>query len=160
MKKIISSIILLGISSAAMAVAPGGGGCGWGNMMFNGQSGTAPHVVAVTTNGTSGNNTFGMTTGTNGCSTDGTITYGGGSLVSFAPIMDELSEDIARGHGEVLDAAAVVIGIEQSDREVFRAVMHENFSTIFPNENVTVDEMAYSINEVMRKDTRLAKYAA
>ena len=42
-------------------------------MLFKGQRGVATHVVAATTNGTSGNNTFGMTTGTNGCHTNGAL---------------------------------------------------------------------------------------
>jgi hypothetical protein len=39
-------------------------------MLFEGQRGTPAHFLASTTNGTSGNATFGMTSGTNGCSTN------------------------------------------------------------------------------------------
>jgi len=74
MKKLLTGAILLTASSSVFAVAPGGGNCGWGNMLFEGQSGPGPHVLGVTTNGTSGNNTFGMTSGTNGCATGGKLT--------------------------------------------------------------------------------------
>lgn len=158
MKKTIISIALLGLSSSAMAEAPGGPGCGWGNMLFEGQSGHAPHFLATTTNGTSGNATFGMTTGTNGCSVDGNLTYGGQSLLGS--IMGEFSEDVARGEGEALNAVAVMYGVEQEDRASFAAAMHSNFNTLFPREDVTADEVMASMNEIMKADARLAKYVA
>jgi len=141
-----------------MAAAPGGPNCGWGNMLFDGQSGFGPHFLATTTNGTSGNKTFGMTSGTNGCSTNDNLTYGGNSMISS--IMDEFSEDVARGHGEALDAVAVMMGVEKADRDIFAAVVHENFSVIFPNEKVTAEEVTNSLLTVMKSDARLAKYAA
>ena len=53
-----------------MTMAAGDTGCGVGTMIFKGKSGLAPHVLAVTTNGTFGNQTFGMTSGTLGCNVD------------------------------------------------------------------------------------------
>lgn len=158
MKKTMISIALLGFSASAMAEAPGGPNCGWGNMLFDGQAGIAPHFLASTTNGTSGNATFGMTTGSNGCSVDGKITYGGKSLLGS--IMGEFSEDVARGEGEALNAVAVMYGVEQQDRAAFAAAMHTNFQTLFPSENVTADEVMASMNEIMKADAQLAKYVA
>ncbi|MBT8438882.1 MAG: DUF3015 domain-containing protein [Gammaproteobacteria bacterium] len=158
MKKTIISIALLSASSTAFAEAPGGPGCGWGNMFFEGQAGFAPHFLATTTNGTSGNKTFGMTTGTNGCSVDGTLTYAGSSMISS--IMGEFSEDVARGEGEALNAVAVLYGVEQADRDLFASVMHQNFKTLFPSENVTAEEVMASMNDIMKADARLSKYVA
>ena len=157
MKKLISGMILMGVSSLALAVAPGGPNCGWGNMLFDGQSGIAPHFLASTTNGTSGNATFGMTTGTNGCAVDQPLTYGGKAMVSA--VMDEFSSDVAQGHGDALNAVAVSMGIEPADREVFASVAHENFKVIFPHENVTAEEVVISLTNVMKTNGRLAKYA-
>lgn len=157
MKRIISGLVLLTASQVAMAGAAGGdAGCGWGNALFNGQSGTANHVLAGTTNSLFGNNTFGMTTGTNGCTTSSTLGYGGASAVSA--IMDEFSEDVARGDGDALKTVAVLYGVEPSDRDTFARVMHENFAVIFPNEEVTAEEMIASIEKVMQEDPVLAKY--
>lgn len=156
MKKIFAGLALLSVSSTAMAVAPGGENCGWGNMLFEGQSGLGSHFLASTTNGTSGNNTFGMTTGTNGCSTSGTLTYGGTSMVGS--IMGEFSEDVAAGEGDAMDTVAVIYGVEKQDRDIFAKVMHENFAVIFPNEDVTSTEMIASIEEVMKANPTLSKY--
>ena len=157
MKKTIISIALLGLSSSAMAASPGGPDCGWGNMLFDGQAGIGPHFLASITNGTSGNATFGMTTGTNGCSADGTLSYGGASLLGS--IMGEFSEDVARGEGEALNAVAVMYGVEQQDRASFATAMHANFLTIFPSEDVTAEEVMASMNDIMKADAQLAKYA-
>ena len=159
MKKCLAGTVLLIASSAAFAEAPGGPDCGWGNLLFEGQSGGGPHFLASTTNGSTGNQTFGMTSGTNGCSVDGTLTYGGNSLADASAIMDEFSEDVARGHGDALNAVAVMIGVEQQDRDTFAQVMHENFITIFPSEDVTAKQALTSVNAVMKNDPRLAKYA-
>ena len=43
MKKLITGAVLLGAASTASAVAPGGPNCGWGNMLFAGQSGIVYH---------------------------------------------------------------------------------------------------------------------
>ena len=156
MKKIIAGLALLTASSSAMAVAPGGDNCGWGNMLFEGQTGLGSHIIASLTNGTSFNNTFGMTFGTNGCATSGTLTYGGKSMVSS--IMGEFSEDVARGDGDAMDTVAVIYGVEKQDRDTFAKVMHENFAVIFPSEDVTADQMMASMEEIMRSDATLSKY--
>lgn len=158
MKKLITGLVLLSASSVALADAAGGPNCGWGQMLFEGQSGPGAHILGLTTNGTSGNNTFGVTTGTNGCSSSGTLTYGGKSAVSS--IMGEFSEDVAKGEGDALNTVAVIYGVEKQDRETFAKVMHENFTVIFPNEDVTADEMIASIEQVMKADSTLAKYIA
>jgi len=156
MKKIIAGLVLLSASSVANAGAAGGNDCGWGQALFEGQTGPAPHVLGLTTNGTSGNNTFGVTTGTNGCSSSGTLTYGGQNMVSA--IMNEFTEDVARGEGDALNTVAIVYGVEQKDRKTFAKVMHENFAVLFPTEDVTADEMMASIEELMKADDRLSKY--
>lgn len=155
MKKLMTGAILMAASSSVFAVAPGGPDCGWGNMLFEGDSGPV-HFVATTTNGTSGNKTFGMTSGTNGCSMDGALTYGGESMLGG--IMDEFSQDVAMGHGEALNAVAVLMGVAAEDRQTFAEVTHENFAVIFPNENVTAKDVMTSLESVMKADSRLAKY--
>ncbi len=159
MKNIIAGLILVSASSVASAGSAGGdGGCGWGQALFKGQTGPASHVLAGITNVSTGNNTFGMTTGTNGCSTTGTLSYGGQSVVSA--IMNEFSEDVARGDGEAMNTVAVVYGVEPQDRDTFAKVMHNNFATIFPSEDVTAEEMMASIETVMKADADLSKYVA
>ena len=58
MKRILLGTLFTAVSINAMAQAPGGPDCGWGNTLFEGQRGTPAHFLASTTNGTSGNATF------------------------------------------------------------------------------------------------------
>ncbi len=156
MKKLMVGAIALMASSAAVAEAPGGPNCGWGNMLFQGQSGMVPHFLASTTNGTSGNATFGMTSGTNGCSTAGKLTYGGKAMVNA--MLDELSADVAMGEGEALTAVAVAYGVSKEDRPAFAQLANRNFDALFPSENVTADDVLASLESLMKDDAALSKY--
>lgn len=160
MKKLLVGMTFAAASLVANAEAPGGPNCGWGNMLFEGNSGIVFHFLASTTNGTTGNNTFGMTSGTNGCSTDGTLTYGGKALIDVSALMDEFSEDVARGDGEVISALAVSMGVEAQDRAQFKSALHNNFATIFPSADVTAEDVVASVMDVLRQDKQLAKYAS
>lgn len=160
MKKLLIGTALLGSASLAMAVAPGGPDCGWGNMLFNGQSGLGPHIVASITNGTSGNATFGMTSGTNGCSAKGTLTYGGKPMINLASIMDEFATDAAKGRGEAMTAVAVSMGVAPKDRQYFADTIHGNFDKIFDSANITADQVYAHIVDVMKADSRLSKYVS
>ena len=159
MKRILLGTLLAAVSINALAEAPGGPNCGWGNMLFKGQRGGVAHFLASTTNGTSGNATFGMTSGTNGCSTNGTLTYGGRPMIALNGMMDELSEDMAKGNGEALTTYAVVLGVAPEDREHFAAVTHEHFQQIFSKADVTADDVHNNTLAVLKSDARLAKYA-
>ena len=158
MKKFVAGAILLAASSSAFAEAPGGPNCGWGNMLFQGQSGIVPHFLASTTNGTSGNATFGMTSGTNGCSTAGKLTSRGKAMVSA--MLDELTADVAVGEGETLTAVAVAYGVAAEDRAAFATLANQNFEVLFPSENVTADEVIASLEALMKADADLAKYVS
>lgn len=160
MKRILLSSVLLIASANAFAEAPGGPDCGWGNMLFDGSTGLPAHVGASLTNGTTGNASFGMTSGTNGCSHQGTLSYGGQRWMGLAGVMDEFSGDVARGEGEALNAVAVMIGITPEDRDYFGELAHSNFSTLFPSDDVTAEQLAFNLNEMMKSDVRLNHYAS
>lgn len=155
---ILAATLLCGASMSAHAVAPGGPGCGWGNLVFEGKSGLPVHLLATIVNGTSGNKTFGMTSGTNGCNTSGALTYGGKSLLTKNGVLEEVAQDMAVGEGEALTALSVSMGIKAEDRAHFNQLMHENFASVFPNENVTAEEVMNNIVAVMRRDEQLSTY--
>ena len=162
-KRLLGKGLLFGVLSVAsagvFADAAGGNGCGWGNMVFDGQRGFVPHFLATTTNGTSGNATFGMTSGTNGCDTSAKLGYGGRSIFAMNGMLDNIAEDMAQGQGEALDAYATLLGIEQQDRQHFAQVTHEHFGEIFASETATGEQVLAATLEVMSRDGRLARYA-
>jgi len=117
------------------------------------------HIVATLVNGTSGNKTFGMTSGTNGCDTSGALAYHGKNMLAQQGIMEEVAQDMAVGDGEALTALSVSIGIAPEDRSRFKQTMHENFSSIFSEEDVTAEEVMSNIRSVMKSDEKLATYS-
>ena len=132
MKKIIAGVAFTFASS--MAFAGTDAGCGLGSMIFKGQSGVGPHILAATTNGSFGNQTFGMTSGTLGCDTSKPVQ----SMAMFMENnIDKIARDISRGEGENLEALAVILGIDAKDHAHFAALLQQNFANIFPSEEVT-----------------------
>ncbi len=158
MKRVLMAAVMLGASMPVFATAPGGPGCGWGNMLFEGQSGLPIHLVATIVNGTSGNKTFGMTSGTNGCSTSGALAYDGESMLAMNGMVEEVAQDMATGEGDALTALSVSMGIAEQDRARFQQVMHENFATVFPSDDVTAADVMNNIVTVMKQDRELATY--
>ena len=152
-----AAVISLAIAGNANAESTG---CGLGTMLFDGNKGVAPNVLAVTTNNvTSGNQTFGISSGTLGCNRDDVIDSRGGKLFSFAnDNLSELAADTSKGEGEYLNIVAAIIGIKKEDKEHFFITMQENFSTIFPNENIKTANVVLSVKEVMQKDQILKSY--
>ena len=157
-KGLIAGLLCVG-SVAAHADAAGGNGCGWGNMLFEGQRGMAPHFLATTTNGTSGNATFGMTSGTNGCDTSVKLGYGGRSMLAMTGMLDNIAEDMAQGQGEALDAYATLLGVEKADRAHFAKITQENFAQIFSAPDGTGEQVLANTLDVMSRDQQLARYA-
>ncbi len=155
MKKIVIAALVTLAGASAMAAQNNVGSCGWGSKVFEGQSGVAPQVLAATTNGTSGNQTFGITFGTSGCTQDGVVT----STYKTAMYIDgnrvALARDAAAGQGESLNVLADVMGVKAADRAAFAATIKANFATVFANEQI-----AANLKSVLAANTQLAGYAA
>ena len=152
--------------AAALAFAPmaanadNAAGCGLGTQIMQGKSGLVFHVLAATTNGTFGNQTFGMTSGTLGCKVDDAVTASA-ELKQFASAnIDQLSVEMATGEGEALTALASLYGIESSDRDAFYALAKANYGTIVGSDDVTAGDMLASLQTLMAADARLARYVA
>ena len=135
-------------------------GCGLGSMVWDGQSGIAPQTLAVTTNGTSGNQTFGITSGTLGCSRDGVVRSSAALSMYTGSNMDLLARDMSVGQGESLDVLADLMGVEAEDRAAFYASLQNHYGDIFSSSNVTADDVIAAIDDTLRKDEHLARYAA
>jgi hypothetical protein len=158
-KKLLAVVSVAALFPAA-AMADNIGNCGWGAKLFDGQSGVAPQVLAVTTNGTFGNQTFGITSGTLGCNGNSEVTADA-DLRKFASTnLDQLTVEMAAGEGEALTALAGLYGIDQQDRAAFYGLTKSNYGTIVHGDNVTAGEVLASIRTLMATDARLSRYVA
>jgi hypothetical protein len=146
---------------AAMAAGENNiGACGWGSKLFEGQGGIAPQVLAVTTNGTSGNQTFGITSGTSGCTQDGAVSSNWRTALFIDGNKQKLARDMSVGGGEALDSLAHLIGLEAQDQAAFNRAAKDNLARIFPSEDVATQDVVVALREVMAADARLARYTA
>ncbi len=136
----------MAFSSNAMAVDSTG--CGLGSMAWRGQSGVVPQILAVTTNASFGNQTFGISSGTSGCDQNGRITGGTQRMVLnfLENNMEQYALDASRGEGETLDTLA---GIMEVDKNVLATKVHDNFALIFPHDDVDAVEVTLNLFKVM-----------
>jgi len=135
MKKIfITALAISTLAVSAYAERNLNTGCGLGSVLIENQNTVAKQVVAATSNGLSGNQTFGITTGTLGC--DKPVLLVSNEVETFvADNMDNLATDIAMGKGETLDTLATMMKVE--DKKAFESKLKANFDKIYANENVT-----------------------
>lgn len=158
MKKLfaVAALVALPFSNAVMADSDIG--CGVGTMIFDGQQGKVFKVLGATTNGTSGNQTFGITFGTLGCDGTGTINSAQKLALFIDGNLDNLARDIARGEGETLATLSEVWGIPASDKATFNQLAKENFANVFQSENVTSQEVFTNLNTLVAQNQVLAAY--
>ncbi len=135
------------------------GSCGWGSKLFEGNEGIAPQVLAATTNGTSGNQTFGISSGTSGCTQKGVVQSNWKTVMFMDHNMNKLARDMSTGEGETLDSLASLMGVEGADRVVFFRTTKANFAEIFSSENVSSKDVAASLKRVMEREPSLARYS-
>jgi hypothetical protein len=152
MRKVLLGVLVVAVvvclGSVAGAVDPKNTGCGLGSMAFQGQNGLVSQTFAATTNGTSGNQTFGITSGTSNCEQYKTFTMNE-KLNSFvADNMDSVAKDIAKGEGEYLDTMASLMDVNQAQRPQLYAALQKNFSRIYSSPSVTHADVLVSISEV------------
>lgn len=128
MKKLVLAMAL-GLFATQTMAAHGPSGCGLGSMLFAGKEGLVFNVLAATFNGSSGNQTFGMSTGTLGCEDAKDAKVSG--PVFILNNREKLANDISRGQGETLDAYLKLIGAESVNKKV----LQQNFATLFAADN-------------------------
>src|SRR5688572_26598222 len=104
----------------------GSAGCGLGSLLFDPSNGFT-QVFAATTNGTSGTQTFGITSGTSNCDGSG---YQAGSTAAFIQTnRAALAKDVARGKGATVAGLSDLAGCTSS--KAVGKKLQKNFKTIF-----------------------------
>ncbi|MFY9179452.1 MAG: DUF3015 family protein [Venatoribacter sp.] len=153
MKKILAGVLL--VSASSLALASGPAGCGAGSLVFPNAGPWYEHVLAATTNGISGNQTFGMTSGTLGCeAANGPLKL---AQAFIDENMDQLAADTAMGQGETLAALAEVIGVQAQDSAAFNQTMQAHFDELFSAQGTSTATYE-AMKAAMAQDAQLQKY--
>jgi len=144
MKKVLlSAIAVVALTTSAMAGVNSQTGCGLGSMIIKDDSSAIMLALQATTNGTSGNQTFGITSGTSGCSkTKFVLNERAQEFV--ASNMDILAKEIAAGHGESIDTLAELLSVE--DSATFASSLQANYTSIYTSKNVEMSDVLDNIS--------------
>ncbi|MBL7665347.1 MAG: DUF3015 family protein [Bacteriovoracaceae bacterium] len=125
MRKLLLVSALLSLSAASFAAGPAG--CGLGSIMFKEKSGLVWNVLAATFNGSSGNQTFGMSSGTSECQVDDKTKVAQVSFIEANKVA--LANDIARGNGETLASLSSLYGC--ANTESMGSTLQSKYESIF-----------------------------
>ncbi len=140
MKKILLVLAALAAMPALAADKYGMAGCGLGSMIFGDQQGYI-QLLASTTNGIYGNQTFGITSGTSNC-LETSAASGKRAALFITANRESLEKDIARGSGESLSNLSEVMNCKSGS---FNSTLQSNYKTIFPSSNATTESVVDSI---------------
>ena len=111
-------------------------GCGLGSQILKNQDSVMMQVFAATTNGTSGNQTFGITSGTSGCAKPSKLVFNDKANRFVAENMDSLALDISNGQGESLNTLATLLNVK--NKELFASKLQANFDKIYTSPDITL----------------------
>ncbi len=129
-----------------------GPGCGLGKLAWESAQGKrkiVQQILAATTNGTFGSQTFGISSGTSGCTNDGVVKNDQKVPVFASVNFENLKQEMAQGHGEYLASLATLLGVPMDRRSDFFALMQEKYATIFKSEQTTSSEMLIALDREM-----------
>jgi hypothetical protein len=129
--------------------AYGAAGCGLGSMAFGSQPGLV-QVLAATTNGLFGTQTFGITSGTSNCG-PGMVAAGTRNFVEAN--REALAKDMSRGQGETIGALTWMAGCSSS--QSVGAALQQRYTAIIPSETASSQEIADKLVETLKADKSL-----
>jgi hypothetical protein len=144
MRNLIALVVLVAVVGIALDKAeaqPRGNqysmaGCGLGALVFGNDEDRVKQVLASTTNGTFGNQTFAITTGTLGCNPE-----------AFA-------KDASRGGGETIEHLSAIMGCP--DATAVGATLQQHFKAVFTGHDLTSDQITDNLFRVIKQDAALA----
>ena len=131
-----SGLLLSGTAFAA-GQAASNTGCGLGTILWgnNADGSIMSQSLQATTNGTFGNQTFGITSGTLGCTQPANIAATERMIEFTAANLDNLAKDIAQGQGESLETLAELMAVPADQRVALYSHLQANFDGIFTTGN-------------------------
>lgn len=148
MKLQVLAIAFLGLfSQVALANQIGPAGCGLGNVVFKKDN----QILAATTNGSSYNQLFAITSGTSNCGGDDQMAQ---MIMFIESNKIALSNEAARGQGETVAALSSLLGC--SDSQSFGDVLKSNYSEIFKNRDNSI-EISTSIKRSIEQSPTVAR---
>ncbi len=154
MKKFATLVAVTGLMLPTIAMAKGGthpmAGCGLGYVLFgNNDNSRVMQILAATTNGISGNATFGMTTGTSGCTEDGAVKFVKEAEVFAEVNLDSLRHEMATGQGDYVNSFAYLLGARDAQVSTLVKFFQANYEKLFPTAQTSSGDLLASLSELL-----------
>lgn len=148
MLKIIVSILFFG----SLSFAAGDAGCGLGGMLIKSNT-KLMQLFAVTTNGTSGSQTLGITFGTSACTSSGLV-MNDKQIQYFVEVnQEDLTRELAQGNGEKLSTLAALNGcMSEQQISAFNTKAQSQFKTIVPSAKITAVDFVNNLKSASIAD--------
>jgi len=157
-KLLLIALMVVFIAPTAFAAGAGGvarqnTGCGLGTALFgtNADGSSVLQAFQATTNGTFGNQTFGISSGTSECEQPKKFVQNERLNEFVRANLDDLAKNIAFGKGETLNTLAELMDVPQAERERFNRRLQVHFRDIFPDAKV---EYAHVVDTILSVSSR------
>lgn len=154
-RKLLLAVAAVALAGAAHAGGQNDAGCGLGSMLFK-EDKPVHQIVAATTNGSFGNQTFGITTGTLGCSSGGLIKAGKEREVFVATNLRSLERELAAGKGQYASSLAALSGCSAAP-EKFLSFSKANYEKIFTGADASAKTVLENLDRAMASDKALSQ---
>ncbi|WP_447978248.1 DUF3015 domain-containing protein [Candidatus Nitrospira bockiana] len=153
-----AAIFICAQGGAAFAAWGDGPGCGLGKMLWEKEpKSIMMQVFGATTNGTFGSQTFGISSGTSGCTNNGMIVKDQQVNVFAAINFENLSQEMAQGHGEHLASLAALLGVPAEHHAEFFAMAQERYTALIQSGETTPAAMLTALHSAMTTHPVLVK---
>lgn len=153
-----SILVVLGVIGFSIQGAwaeEGTAGCGLGSRIFT-RNTIISQTFAGGTNYASSQPSS-ITSGTSGCKTNGFVKLDRQKIYYAERNYDELSVDMAKGHGETLSGFAQLFGCSDAGVEAFGRMSKAKYQDLFPADHAGPAVLLKSVKEEISKDQFLTK---
>lgn len=163
-KAILASLLVPAILlSADTSQADGYGmaGCGLGTYVISDNG--FLQIFAATTNGTSYNQSFAISSGTSNCVADGAVQASREQEAFVEANLRYLKRDMAAGGGEYLSAFGDLLGCEDAVQPTLDSFAQQHYESVFATDHTTrrtPREVLYTFKAQMTRDAQLSASCA
>ncbi|SFL08370.1 Protein of unknown function [Nitrosomonas aestuarii] len=153
---VVFAVFLFLLPLSAGAAGYGTAGCGLGSMVIGSDRG-AKQIFAATTNGTSGSQTFGMTSGTSNCGDHGLLNLSKEREVFASENYTSLVKEMAQGKGENLNILASMYQCPIANYQEFGAMTQDKFNELVAGAQTTPIELLSRLENQLSQHRALSK---
>ena len=144
MKKILlGAAAVLVLTTTGFASPNDQTGCGLGSVIIRDNSSAVMLALQATTNDIFLNQTFGITSGTLGCK-KAQLVMNEKASEFVASNMDQLANEISKGHGESVDTLAELLNVQ--DKPAFALALQANYNKIYASQNAKMSDVLDNIS--------------